>query len=90
MSGKDHWERHLTGDELIHILDGSATVEIVCDDGAPKSFALSAGMMAAIPQGAWHRFLSSDGVTLMAATPFPGESIELDVDDPREVDRKLG
>lgn len=33
--GKDHWERHLTGDELIHILDGSATLEIVCDVGRP-------------------------------------------------------
>ena len=32
-SGTDHWERHLTGDELIHILDGTATLEIVCDDG---------------------------------------------------------
>ena len=25
-SGTDHWERHLTGDELIHILDGTATL----------------------------------------------------------------
>jgi mannose-6-phosphate isomerase-like protein (cupin superfamily) len=87
-SGKDHWESHLTGDELIHILDGTATLEIVCDDGPPKSFALSAGMTAVIPQGAWHRFHSSEGVTLMAATPFPGEHIELDVDDPRSVERK--
>ena len=35
-SGKDHWERHLTGDELIHVLDGSASLEIVCDDGPPN------------------------------------------------------
>jgi hypothetical protein len=35
-SGKDHWERHLAGDELIHILDGTATLEIVCDDGHPN------------------------------------------------------
>jgi len=54
-SGTDHWERHLTGDELVHILDGTATLEIVCDDGPPKSFALRAGMIAVIPQGAWHR-----------------------------------
>jgi mannose-6-phosphate isomerase-like protein (cupin superfamily) len=87
-SGKDHWERHLTGDELVHILDGSATLEIVCDDGPPKSFALRAGMIAVIPQGAWHRLLSSEGATQMAVTPFPGETIELDVDDPRTVERK--
>ena len=83
-SGKDHWERHLAGDELVHILDGTATLEIVCDDGPPQSFALRAGMIAVIPQGAWHRLLSSEGATQVAVTPFPGESIEHDVDDPRE------
>jgi mannose-6-phosphate isomerase-like protein (cupin superfamily) len=87
-SGKDHWERHLTGDELVHILDGSATLEIVCDDGPPKSFTLSAGMVAVIPQGAWHRLLSSKGATQMAVTPFPGETLEVDVDDPRMVEQK--
>jgi len=87
-SGKDHWERHLTGDELIHILDGTATLEIVCDDGPPRSFELHAGMIAVIPPGAWHRFLHSEGATQIAATPFPSEDIEFDVDDPREVGRK--
>jgi mannose-6-phosphate isomerase-like protein (cupin superfamily) len=87
-AGKGHWERHLTGDELIHILDGTATLEIVCDDGPPKSFVLRAGMMAVNPQGAWHRFHSREGATLMTATPFPSEVIELDVDDPRTVERK--
>jgi mannose-6-phosphate isomerase-like protein (cupin superfamily) len=87
-AGKGHWERHLAGDELIHILEGTATLEIVCDDGPPKSFALRGEMVAVNPQGAWHRFHSSEGVTLMAATPFPSEVIELDVDDPRTVERK--
>ena len=87
-AGTDHWERHLTGDEMIHVLDGSTTLEIVCDDGPPKSFELSGGMVAVNPQGAWHRFYSSEGVTLMAATPLPSEVIELDVDDPRTVERK--
>ena len=86
-AGKGHWEAHLAGDELIHILDGTATLEIVCDDGPPKSFVLGAGMVAVNPQGAWHRFSSAEGVTLMAATPFPSEVIELDVDDPRTVER---
>jgi quercetin dioxygenase-like cupin family protein len=85
-AGKDHWERHLTGDKLIHVFDGSATLEIMCDDGPPKCFALSAGTVAVIPQGAWHRFHSLEGFTQMAVTPFPGEAVELDVDDPRSVD----
>ena len=87
-SGTDHWERHLTGDELVHILDGAASLEIVCDDGPPKSFALRAGMIAVIPQGAWHRALSAEGKTEMTATPFPGDHIERDVDDPRSIDGK--
>ena len=87
-AGKGHWESHPAGDELIYILDGTATLDIVCDNGPPKSFALSAGMVAVNPQGAWHRFRSSEGVTLMAATPFPSEVIELDVDDPRTVQRR--
>jgi hypothetical protein len=40
-AGKGHWGSHLTGDELIHILDGTATLEIVREDG-PQSFALRA------------------------------------------------
>jgi mannose-6-phosphate isomerase-like protein (cupin superfamily) len=85
-AGTDHWERHLTGDELIHVLDGSTTLEIVCDDGPPKSFTLGAGMIAVIPQGAWHRSHSA-GNTHLGLTPFPGEHVERDVDDPRR-DRK--
>jgi mannose-6-phosphate isomerase-like protein (cupin superfamily) len=82
-AGTDHWERHLTGDELIHVLDGSTTLEIVCDDGPPKSFRLAAGMIAVIPQGAWHRS-HSEGNTHLGLTPFPGEHVERDVDDPRQ------
>ena len=82
-SGKDHWERHLAGDELVYILDGSATLEIVCDDGPHRSFQLCAGTVAIIPQGAWHRLLSPQGATQMAVTPFPGETLEVDIDDPR-------
>jgi mannose-6-phosphate isomerase-like protein (cupin superfamily) len=81
-AGTDHWERHLAGDELIHVLDGSTTLEIVCDDGPPKSFTLRAGMIAVIPQGAWHRS-HSEGNTHLGLTPFPGEHVERDVDDPR-------
>jgi mannose-6-phosphate isomerase-like protein (cupin superfamily) len=86
-AGKGHWERHLPGDELVHILDGSATLEIVGEDG-PQSFALHAGMIAVNPQGAWHRFQSPHGVALMTLTPSPSELIELDVDDPRRVEGK--
>jgi mannose-6-phosphate isomerase-like protein (cupin superfamily) len=87
-SGKDHWERHLAGDELVHVLDGAAILECVCDDGPTQSFALPAGTVVVIPQGAWHRLLSPEGFAQLAVTPFPGETLEHDVDDPRQVERK--
>jgi quercetin dioxygenase-like cupin family protein len=86
-AGKGHREAHPAGDELIHVLDGAATLEFLGEDG-PQSFALRSGMIAVNPQGAWHRFQSSEGVTLMAATPLPSEVSELDVDDPRTVEHK--
>jgi mannose-6-phosphate isomerase-like protein (cupin superfamily) len=87
-AGKGHWERHLAGDELIHVLDGAAMLDIAADEGPPKSFALRSGMLAVIPQRAWHRFHSAQGVTLMSATPSPSELLALDVDDPRAVEPK--
>ena len=85
-SGTGAWERHLQGDELVHILDGSATLDIVTGDGPPQSFVVRAGTVAIVPRGAWHRFQSSEGVTLMTATPLPTDHIRLDVDDPRKVE----
>jgi mannose-6-phosphate isomerase-like protein (cupin superfamily) len=85
-SGKGAWERHLKGDELVHILDGSTTLDIAAGEGPPQSFSLRAGMIAIVPQGAWHRFISAEGVTLMTATPLPTDHIRLDVGDPRTVE----
>jgi mannose-6-phosphate isomerase-like protein (cupin superfamily) len=83
-AGKGHWEIHRDGDELVHIVEGAATLEIFGDSG-PQSFDLQAGMLAVNTQGTWHRFHSPEGVTLMTATPFPSEVIEVDVDDPRTI-----
>ena len=81
-SGDGAWERHPNGDELVHIVDGSATLHIVAEDG-PRSYAVSAGMLIIVPQGTWHRFHSPDGVSLMTATPKPTEHLTVDVEDPR-------
>ena len=43
--GRGHWETH-PGDELVHILDGTGTLEIVCDDGPPSLSRFGAGMIA--------------------------------------------
>jgi len=80
-AGKGHWETH-PEDELIHILEGTRTLEIVCDDGPPRSIELRAGTIAVVPKGAWHRF-HSVGVGTVLSAVLPGEHIDLDVDDPR-------
>ena len=81
-SGDGAWERHPNGDELVQIVDGSATLYIMAEDG-PKTYAVSAGMLVIVPQGTWHRFHSPEGVSLMTATPKPTEHLTVDVDDPR-------
>jgi len=84
-SGEGAWERHMKGDELVHILDGRTTLDLATGDGPPQSLALRGGMIAVVPQGAWHPFRSPDGVTVMTATPLPTDHIRVDVDDPRRV-----
>ena len=81
-AGDGAWERHPNGDELVQIVDGSATLYLMAEDG-PKSFALSAGMMVIVPQGTWHRFHAPEGVTVVTATPKPTEHLTVDVEDPR-------
>ena len=81
-SGDGAWERHPNGDELVQIVDGSATLHTMTDDGL-KSYPVNAGMMVIVPQGTWHRFHSPEGVSLMTATPKPTEHLTVDVADPR-------
>src|SRR5947199_126749 len=71
-AGKGHWERHLAGDELIHILDGTATLDIVGEDG-PKSFCAPRRNDRCQPAGCLAPLSVFRRVTLMAATPFPSE-----------------
>jgi quercetin dioxygenase-like cupin family protein len=82
--GTGHWETH-PDDELVYVLDGVLTVDIVEQD-AVRSLELRAGMMVIVPPGAWHRVRSADGVTAFSAT-IPGDHVDLDVDDPRTVER---
>ena len=81
-SGDGAWERHPNGDELVQVVDGSTTLHIITEDG-PQSYTLNAGMVVIVPQGAWHRFHSADGVSLVTATPKPTEHLTVDIEDPR-------
>jgi quercetin dioxygenase-like cupin family protein len=81
-AGRGDWERHPEGEEIVQILDGSAILHLVTEEG-PQSVTLAAGMLAIVPQGAWHRFESPEGLTLMTVTPQPSEHVREDVTDPR-------
>jgi len=81
-AGNGAWERHPNGDELVQIVDGSATLHMMTDEG-PQSYAVSAGMIVIVPQGTWHRFHSAEGVSVLTATPKPTEHLTVDIEDPR-------
>jgi len=81
-SGRAAWERHPNGDELVQIIAGSTTVDIIVDDKI-ETHELSAGTTVVVPQGAWHRFHAPNGVSIVTATPRPTEHLTVDVEDPR-------
>jgi mannose-6-phosphate isomerase-like protein (cupin superfamily) len=82
-AGKGAWERHLDGDELVQIVEGSAVLDIVTDGNPVQSIPVHTGMIAIVPRGAWHRFHYPDGITLLTVTPGKSEYVRLDIDDPR-------
>ena len=84
-SGHGAWERHPNGDELVQVVEGTTKLHIIIDD-KPQTHQLRAGMLVVVPQGAWHRFESPEGVCLMTATPKPTEHLTVDVADPRTLE----
>ena len=79
--GESPWERHGKGDELVHILKGRTRLTLLTDDG-PQALEMSAGMLAVVPQGTWHRFHAPDGVTVLTVTPQPTDHST--AEDPRD------
>lgn len=77
-SGESPWERHPNGDELVHVLDGSAMLTIIAKKG-PTEIELRPGTVIVVPQGLWHRFRSDEGITVMTVTPEPTEHSTADV-----------
>ena len=84
-SGEGPWERHINGDEIVQVVDGATTFHIMTEDG-PQSYALKAGMVVIVPQGAWHRFEAPDGVSLMTTTPQPTQHLTFAIYDPRTIE----
>jgi mannose-6-phosphate isomerase-like protein (cupin superfamily) len=85
-AGEGAWERHRKGEEIVYIIDGETRVHLIPEGGDPETLELRAGMIAVVPQGAWHRFSTPGGVTLMTVTPQPTDHPPVHVEDPRTLE----
>jgi mannose-6-phosphate isomerase-like protein (cupin superfamily) len=66
-----NWERHPAGDELLFMLEGSATFRLELPDGI-KEIELGAGRLLVVPAGVWHTARVSAPVRLLAITAGSG------------------
>lgn len=71
-AGTSEWERHPNGDEIVLVLEGRTTLILLVDDHEIAHL-LSPQEFVIVPQGAWHRFETPDGVKVMSVTPRPTE-----------------
>ncbi len=69
-AGSSEWERHRTGDEIVMVLEGRATIFFLTDDGE-RAESLGPSALVIVPQSTWHRFESPDGVSILTVTPQP-------------------
>ena len=55
--GPGPWEMHPSSDELLHVIEGCAEIEILPKDATQPSdlVVLEAGSYLIVPQGLWHR-----------------------------------
>jgi mannose-6-phosphate isomerase-like protein (cupin superfamily) len=75
-----NWERHRDTDELLMVLQGSVTVEILTDSDS-QSVPLTAGQFTVVPTGHWHRHRTPRDLIELFYTP--GSSEESTAGDPR-------
>jgi mannose-6-phosphate isomerase-like protein (cupin superfamily) len=74
------WELHPDTDELLMVLEGSVTVEILTPTDRHR-LPLTAGQFTVVPKGHWHRHTDAHDVVEMFFTP--GTTLESSADDPR-------
>jgi mannose-6-phosphate isomerase-like protein (cupin superfamily) len=77
---RSDWELHPDTDELLMVLAGSVTVEILTATDR-QQLPLTAGQFAVVPQGHWHRHTDVRDVVEVFFTP--GATLESSADDPR-------
>ena len=85
--GESAWERHSSGDELVHVLTGEARLTILTAEGSTV-LEMKAGMLTVVPQGCWHKFHAPSGVTVLTMTPEPTDLST--ADDPTQMGSGAG
>jgi mannose-6-phosphate isomerase-like protein (cupin superfamily) len=77
------WEMHPDTDEMLFVLEGTDTIEILAldTDSASWLVVLTAGMFTVVPKGHWHRHRNV--LDLVEFYLTPGTSLASEADDPR-------
>lgn len=70
-AGRSEWERHTAGDEIVMVVDGSTTIYFLDEEEAEHPATLHTGELVVVPQGTWHRFETTEAVTVLSVTPQP-------------------
>lgn len=75
-AGAGPWEMHPDTEELLHVLEGSVTIELFVPEGPNEVVELDGGSLVVVPRGRWHRHVDADGLVELYYTP--GESLHSD------------
>jgi mannose-6-phosphate isomerase-like protein (cupin superfamily) len=78
--GTSPWELHPEDDELLYVIEGGATIEILTETDRVE-IAVPAGSCLVVPGKHWHRHKVDEVVKEMYVTPGPTETSF--ADDPR-------
>jgi mannose-6-phosphate isomerase-like protein (cupin superfamily) len=78
--GTSPWELHPEDDELLYVIEGGATIEILTETDRVE-IAVPAGSCLVVPGNHWHRHKVDEVVKEMYVTPGPTETSF--ADDPR-------
>jgi mannose-6-phosphate isomerase-like protein (cupin superfamily) len=68
----DTWECHPNGDEIVVLLSGSATLDLLIDGQHHISQVNTAGEFVIVPRGAWHKATEANNARMLFITPGEG------------------
>jgi len=67
--GKSPREKHSNGDELLFVMDGFVSIEVLETDGSSSRIRIDEGSLFVVPRGKWHQLTAEVDVTIVYASP---------------------